>query len=133
MRPRAMSYEFVIDTYAWVEYFRGSSRGSSARKYIEGGRAATSAITLAELREKYLREKWGFFQEDLNFMITRTSLVPVDRSIALLAGEINHSRKKAAKDWGMADSIILATARSVSAKVITGDPHFKGLPESVLI
>ncbi len=128
-----MSYEYVIDSYAWVEYFRGGAKGLSARRYIEGGRAATAAITLAELREKYLREKWGFFQEDLNFIATRTSLVPIDRSIALLAGEINYSQKKVAKDWGMADSIILATARSGSAKVITGDPHFRGLPETVLI
>ncbi len=128
-----MSYDFVIDSYAWIEYFRGTQSGATARRYIESDSASTSTLTLAELREKYLREKWGFFQEDLNFISARTSLIPVDRSIALLTGEINHAQKKIRKDWGMADSIILATARSASAKVVTGDPHFKGLPEAVLI
>jgi predicted nucleic acid-binding protein len=128
-----MSYEFVVDSYAWIEYFRGTPSGAKARRHIEGDSAATSAITLAELREKYLREKWGFFQEDLNFISTRTSLAPVDRSIALLAGEIDHAQKKLSKDWSMADSIILATARSASAKAVTGDPHFEGLPEAELV
>jgi predicted nucleic acid-binding protein len=128
-----MSYEFVIDSYAWIEYFRGTPTGAKARRYIESDSAATSAITLAELREKYLREEWSFFEADLNFITTRTSQIPIDRPVALLAGEINHARKKISKDWGMADSIILATARAASAKIVTGDPHFKGLPEAVLI
>jgi predicted nucleic acid-binding protein len=64
---------------------------------------------------------------------TRTFIVPVERSVALLAGEINHSRKKVAKGWGMADSLILATARSASAKVVTGDRHFEGLPETIMV
>jgi predicted nucleic acid-binding protein len=33
----------------------------------------------------------------------------------------------------MADSIVLATARQHSAKVVTGDPHFKNLNETVKI
>jgi len=128
-----MSYEFIIDSYAWIEYFRGTPSGARARRYIESDSAATSTMTLAELREKYLRERWGFFEKDLGFIASRTALMTVDRSIALLAGEINHAEKKIRKDWGMADSIILATARSASAKIVTGDPHFKGLPEAVLI
>ncbi len=128
-----MNYDFVIDSYAWIEYFRGSSSGVKARRYIEGGSAATSAITLAELQEKYLREKWQFFQEDSNFITTRTVLIPVDHSIARLAGEINYAQKKTIKDWGIADSVILATARNTSAKVITGDPHFRGVQEAMLI
>jgi predicted nucleic acid-binding protein len=128
-----MSYEFVIDSYAWLEYFRGSASGRVAKGYIEGGAAATSAVTLAELREKYLKEKWESFEVDSDFLTTRTYLVPVEKTLALLAGEINHSRKKVVKDWGMADSLILATARNASAKVITGDRHFEGLAETIMI
>lgn len=128
-----MSYEFVIDSYAWIEYFRGSPAGSVAQRYIETDSAATSTLTLAELREKYLKERWGFFEEDLKFMTTRTSILAVDRTIALLAGEINHERKKTKRDWGMADSIILATTRNVSAKVVTGDRHFEDLPDVIML
>jgi predicted nucleic acid-binding protein len=56
----------------------------------------------------------------------------VDSFLALLADEINHAQKKIRRNW-MADSIILATARSASAKVVTGDQHFEGIPEAVLI
>jgi predicted nucleic acid-binding protein len=128
-----MKYDCVVDSYAWVEYFRGSARGAKAREYIESRSMATSAITIAEMQEKYLREKWKHFAEDMSFIMTRTTLIPVDRNIALAAGQINYSRKRVRKDWGMADSIVLATARELSAGVLTGDPHFKDLSEAVLI
>ena len=133
MSPMSTNYEFVIDSYAWIEYFRGTSSGERAREFIEQGSAATSTITLAELQEKYLREKWDSFETDLKFITTKTTLVPVDRKISLLAGQINHQNKKKVKDWGMADSIILATARISSAKVVTGDTHFKDVPEATVI
>ncbi|MCL4356196.1 MAG: type II toxin-antitoxin system VapC family toxin [Nitrososphaerota archaeon] len=128
-----MSYEYVIDSYAWIEYFKGTKSGKVVRLYVEGDRAATSTLSLAELKEKYLRERWPSFEDDLQFMSARTFVAPVDRSIALLAGELNHRRKKTVKDWGMADSVILATARSASAKVVTGDRHFEGLPEAIIV
>ncbi len=128
-----MTYEFVIDSYAWIEYMRGTPRGGTARKYVEGRSAATSAMTLAELRSKCLREGWGSFEQDLNFISTRTVLVPIDSQIALSAGEIHHERRKTIADWGMADSIILATARAVSGKVVTGDSHFRGVPDAIMI
>jgi len=128
-----MSYRFVIDSYAWIEYFRGSEAGSKARDYIESKDGATSGITIAELREKYLREGWRYFDADLLFISSVTSLMPVDKEIAVLAGTINFERKKKVKDWGMSDSIVLATARKASAKVLTGDPHFKDLKETISI
>ncbi len=128
-----MSYEYVIDSYAWIEYFRGTEAGSRVRPYAESDSAATSTLTIAELKEKYLREKWPSFEEDLNFITARTAVTPVDRSIAIIAGELNHKRKKIKSDWGMADSIVLATARNASAKVVTGDPHFEGLSDAVII
>ena len=47
-----MSYEYVIDSFAWVEYFRGTEAGNKVRRYIESDHAATSTLTLAELKEK---------------------------------------------------------------------------------
>jgi len=127
-----MSYEYVIDSHAWIEYFRGTEAGRKARRYIESDSSTTSVLSLAELREKYLREGWSEFDQDLAFMTTRASVTPVDRQIALLAGEINHERKSSTRGWGMADSVILATARVASAKVVTGDRHFDGLSDVIL-
>jgi len=127
------NYEFVIDSYAWIEYFRGTSSGERAREFVEGGSAATSAITLAELQEKYLREKWNSFENDLKFITTKTTVISVNAKISILAGQINHQNKRKVKDWGMADSIILSTARISSAKVVTGDDHFKDVSEAIMI
>jgi predicted nucleic acid-binding protein len=128
-----MSYRFVIDSYAWIEYFRGTQSGKRAKDYIEGKEAATSGISIAELKEKYLREGWRYFDADLLFISSVTIIVPVDKEIALSAGQINFERKRKVKDWGMSDSIVLATAVMASAKVVTGDPHFKDVKESILI
>jgi predicted nucleic acid-binding protein len=129
----ATNYEAVIDSYAWIEYFRGSSSGERAKQFIEKGTSVTASITLAELQEKYLREKWTTFESDLRFIATKTSVVPIDREISVSGGRINYENKKKIKNWGIADSIILATARVSSAKVVTGDPHFKGLKEAIMI
>lgn len=128
-----MSYDYVIDSYAWVEYFRGTSAGEVARPYLESDRAATSSLTLGELREKYLRQEWDWFERDLAFIVNRTQVIPLDRELAVMSGELNHARKKVVRDWGMADSVVLATAQSASAKVVTGDAHFRDLPIAIMI
>src|SRR5487761_79130 len=135
MNPMATNYESVIDSYAWIEYFRGTPSGEKAKEFIESGSAATSTITRAELQEKYLKEKWDSFESDLKFMTTKTSIISIDQKISLLAGRINHENKsnKKIKNWGMADSIVLATARIFSSKVVTGDPHFKDLKDAIMI
>jgi hypothetical protein len=37
------------------------------------------------------------------------------------------------KGWGISDSVILAPARSISTKVVTGDAHFKEVTEAVFL
>lgn len=133
MKRVPTDYEAVIDSYAWIEYFRGSPSGNRARQFIEKGSSATASITLVEMQEKYLRERWTTFEVDLGFIATRTSVIPMDRELSISAGRINFENKKKIRNWGMADSIILATARILSAKVVTGDPHFKGMKEAVMI
>ena len=118
-----MSYEFVIDSYAWVEYFRGTKKGEKAKQFIESGKAATSSISIAELSEKYKRENINF-EEDFNFIMSSTKIINLNIEIALSAGKINFENKKKIKNWGMADAIILATANLINAKVIAGDERF---------
>ncbi|MBS3081019.1 PIN domain-containing protein [Candidatus Pacearchaeota archaeon] len=126
-----MSYEYIIDSYAWVEYFKGSNQGKIARDFIENKQSATSVITIAELSEKYEREQRKF-DEDFSFIISQTKIIELNTELSILAGKINNENKKKIKNWGMADSIILATAKIKNAKVVTGDEHFRNL-NSVMI
>ncbi len=123
---------YLIDSYALVEYFKGSAEGKRASQYIESGNSSTTTMTIAELAEKYEREKLDF-KEDLKFILSRIELIDLNFKIALIAGKINATRKKLVKDWGMADSIILATANFFGIKVITGDEHFKDIKEVIMI
>jgi len=129
----------VIDTYAWVEYLLGSKAGVKARSYVEGGSALTPSIVLCELRRWYLREieagrrSQREMQTHFAYIESTTEVVPLDGSLALQAGETDFLMKKRVKDWPMADSIIYATAKTRSAQLVTGDPHFETLEDIVFI
>ena len=41
--------------------------------------------------------------------------------------------RKTLKDFGLADAYVLAAARRLNAKVLTGDLHFKNIKDAVMI
>jgi len=134
-----MSYRYVIDAYAWIEYFRASKHGEAAKRYIEGGEAATPTIVVAEVSRKLLKEieagnetREGRMKR-LEFIRAATQIVELNFEIAKEAGEVDAEMKRRMKGWGLADSIILCTARTVNGKVVTGDEHFRGLKETIYI
>ena len=128
-----MSSEYVIDSYAWIEYFKGSKEGKSARKYIEDQGNITPTIVIAELAHKYKREGWDFWKDDLEFIEANSALIKLTAKLAEGAGIINAEMKKEDKTWGMSDSIVLATGRNYGVKVVTGDEHFRNLDDAVMI
>jgi predicted nucleic acid-binding protein len=123
-----------VDAHAWIEYLDGSTRGSRVRDLLEnpGNTILTSTVTLAELVSKSLRTK-----RDPKVAIaaveSNSTLHTISPALATLAGEVHAEEKKRKTDFGLADAFVLATARSRSSKVLTGDPHFKDVPEAVMI
>ena len=122
---------FVIDTWVWVEYYLGED--SRVNEYIENDSVDlfTSAITLTEMIT-FLYQK-GESPETISQVVSeigvRSLVLPVTESIAILAGEFRNEGFKG----GIADTIILATARSGGHTVLTGDPHFRSLADAVFI
>lgn len=133
-----MSYDFVIDSYAWIEYFRGSDVGRMVRKFLEEKSSVTPTMVVAELSKKLrLEVREGLEREDgrtrkLDFVSASTSIAALDEETARLSGEIDVQRKEVVRDWGLADSVVLATARKSGAKVVTGDRHFADLKDEVV-
>ena len=123
---------YVVDSFAWFEYFSGSAAGARAKPFIESSMGITPTIVVAELSEKYRREKLPF-NADLDFIIARTRVIPLDTGIAEKAGALSYERKRKVKRWGLADSIILATARECKARIVTGDEHFRDLPDEAIM
>ncbi len=122
---------FVIDTWVWVEYYLGED--ARVNEYIENDALDlfTSAITLTEII-KFLHQNHEN-SENIHQVVSeigiRSLVIPVTEYIAILAGEFRNEGFKG----GIADTIILATARSGGHKVVTGDPHFKTISDAVFI
>ncbi len=123
-----MSYNYLIDTFAWVEYFRGTKKGEMVRNCVEEEKAITPTIVLAELSDIYERKAIPKWESDLAFIISKTAIANLNQQLAIEAGKIkNEVRKKHKTKFGLADAIILATAIKANAKVVTGDQHFEKL------
>ncbi|MDD5189215.1 MAG: PIN domain-containing protein [Methanoregula sp.] len=122
---------YVIDTWVWVEYYYGEI--SRVREYVENSDndLFTSVITLTEMKKfLYQREECPAVVENIVREIgVRSLIVPVSETIAILAGEL----KKDGFKGGIADTLILAMAREGNHTIITGDPHFRNLPDVVFI
>jgi predicted nucleic acid-binding protein len=72
-------------------------------------------------------------------MITSASLITsVEVEVAMKAGEAflelaQLAAKQRRRAPSLFDAIVLATARVYDSKVLTGDEHFEGLPETIPI
>lgn len=124
----------LIDTYAWIEYFRGTKEGELAKEYIESGRKVmTPSIVLAELSDKYRRSgkerKWE--TERRNTVEILSKIVNLSQDSADEAGKIKKRMRKEYSDFPLADGMILAITREQEAKIITGDPHMRDLSEVI--
>lgn len=128
-----MNYRYIIDSYTWIEYFMGTSRGKAAKKFIESGFALTPTVVLAELSYKYLKAGWNFFEKHLNYICEVGEIANLDMGIAVTAGQIKQKMRISAKNFSMSDAVILATANSVGGKVVTGDKDFSGIKEAIMI
>lgn len=128
--------KYVIDSYAWLEYFMGTKSGERVKSVIDSTEDEnfTPSICVAEVYAKALKvEDEGMAESRRTFMRTSSAIVPLNESIAVQAAKIDVALKKTVDGWGLADSIVLATARSKGCKVLTGDKHFDGLDDVVLI
>lgn len=118
----------IVDSFAWIEYFRGTDAGRVVADEIEASAVGTPLVVVAELRDKYVREHLPDWSRDLAFIKEMTVLVPEDELIAVRAGETkNRMRTQGHKDFGLIDGIIYETAWEADAILVTGDPHFRGV------
>jgi predicted nucleic acid-binding protein len=123
---------YVLDTYAWVEYFRKSPLSDKVENILKTGKCFTPTIVISELQTKFLRDGLDFTKA-FNFIEVKTPIITLNKTLALSAGKINFERKKIISHWSLADSIILATAKELNAKVVTGDEDFKDLENEVIM
>jgi len=117
----------IFDSFAWIELMKGTQKGEKAKQYLDKRTCYTSIVTLSEIVEWCLK-----LGKNPNFpistIVSSSTILFLDKKISLLAGRINFERKKKIKNWGMLDSFILAVAMLYNLQILTGDEHFKDLP-----
>jgi predicted nucleic acid-binding protein len=134
-----MNCNYVIDTYAWIEYFKASKMGEIAKGYIEGEHSVTPTIVVSEISRRLAKDivlgnetREGRLKR-LEFVRSTSRIVELNFETAVEAGQINEELKNQAKGWGLTDSIIFCIAKSFNGKVVTGDEHFHKLENVIFL
>ncbi len=129
-----MNERYIIDAYAWIEYLIGSKSGEKVKTTLEGeeNEIYTCAVTVAEVVSKTAREGRDF-EAAYDILVSNSHVVNVDEEVSKEAGVLHSEMRKTRRDFGLADAYVLAVARRMRSKVLTGDVHFKGIKETILI
>jgi predicted nucleic acid-binding protein len=131
----------VVDTYAWIEIFIGSKNGEKAKEILQkSDEIYTPDIVIAEIARKYLREgvKEQTIFERLTAIEETSDIIPIDKNIAVESAKcylelLEKAKTDGLKQPSLFDAIVLATARTFNAKLVTGDEHFKNIQETLWI
>lgn len=121
-----MSIKYVIDAWAWLEYLNGSNLGLKVKELIKNGNVFTSAVTVAEVISKVERKGMDT-SVAFNAITSLSKIIEIDEFFSREAGLLHADIKKSRPNFGLADSFVLQAAINLHAKVLTGDPDFKGL------
>ena len=126
--------EYLLDTYAWVEYFIGSDEGKIVKELIESEKIYTSIISIAELSDKYYRE--GLTDEwegRYKFIVSKSNIILCNLEIAKNAGPRKWELRKTIEKIRLAEAIIIETAFQNELTIVSGDPLLKSLDNILLL
>jgi predicted nucleic acid-binding protein len=131
----------VVDSFAWIELFLGSVMGGKVNELVNDSEEAyTPDTVLAELARKYLREGVSekLVRERLTVVQGASHVLTITSDLAIHASRAFQdlaelAKKRKQRSPGLFDGLVLGAARLKDAKVVTADPHFKDLPETIWI
>ena len=118
----------VFDSFAWIEYFKGSRTAKSIRDYLDSGLPVyTPTVCLTEIKWKYLREEKDP-KERLEFILECSITIELNSEVAFMAADFK-------KKFGLhtVDAIVYASSQFKGLPLVTGDMHFKNLPQVELL
>ena len=129
-----MTNKYIVDAWTWIEYFRGSEYGARLNDILEdpANDVYTCAITVAEVISKIARDGRDV-EAAYDMLLSNAQITKIDDQISKQAGLIHSKMRQTRKDFGISDAYMLATASKLKAKIITGDPHFEGLENAIMI
>ncbi len=127
-----MSYDYVVDSSVWVEYFNGTEKGNKVKAIIEEENIAASIMTIAELADKFSRENKPF-DDFLQFILSRSAIIQLDIELILNAAKIKKEQRSKKPKFGIVDAIHLATAQKEKSTFLTLDKDFSGINSVIIL
>ena len=125
---------YIIDTYAWIEYFSGTDKGEILSKLFKNinNKFITMECSLAELKGYCLKNNFNF--DKMHSAVNKNSFIfPVLKEHWLGAAAIKSEMRKRFKDFGLIDSILIEKQKELNCKIISGENHFKELKDVIYI
>ena len=125
---------YLVDSWAWVEYFIGSKTGLILKKLLDNKnhKFITIECSVSELKSYCLRTNKNFNQ--MYGALKRNSIIlPVLINHWLKAAEIKHEIRRKIQDFGLIDAILITKQKELKCMIVSGDSHFKSLKNIVYI
>ena len=119
----------VVDSSGWIELFTNGPLADQFMAVLDAEAAlVVPAISILEVFKWVLREHSEAQAIQAAAVMQRGLVVDLDSRLAIAAAQLSHALR-----LPMADSIILATARSYQARLYTMDGDFQGLNDVQLL
>jgi toxin FitB len=114
----------VVDSSAWLEYFADGPNAEEFASVIEDASTlAVPTITVFEVFKRLRTQRDSETALRAVSQMRRGELLELDADLAIAAADLSIESR-----LPLADSVILASARSVGATLWTQDSDFEGLP-----
>jgi len=121
----------LIDSYGWIEYFGEGSLADRYAPFVEKAdekQTVTPTIVIYEVYRKIKSVRGEEKALEAYAQMSRTKIVDLTSSLSLEAADISMN-----SNLGMADSIIVATAKAYNAQIVTSDEHLKKIDRAKFI
>ena len=126
--------KYLLDSYAWIEYFKGTLKGQKVKEIIENknNNLFTLDICLAEIKFWALQEKIDFSKICIVIRVN-SEILECTSDDWLNAAEIKFEQRKKISDFGLVDAAMIAKQEEKGMVILTGDKHFKENKKALLI
>lgn len=123
----------IIDAHSWIEYFKGSISGEKLNNLLnEDNEILVIPITISEVIAKIKKAK-GDTETAYNSIIKNSKTFSPTPKIAKEAAIIYVETRKENESFGIVDALLISSAKSIGAKLVSGDHHFKKFKEAIII
>jgi predicted nucleic acid-binding protein len=121
----------LLDSWAWMELFtQGKGAGRVMEVLDESPTIHTCPVVVAEVYTNVARRADEATARKVTARVLDDAiLLPHGEEHATSASAIFLAQRRKSRSFPLSDGFVLAAAKAEGLRVLSGDPHFRGLPE----